>query len=73
MQIELLASSFWFGDIRAVEVHDVRKSAEGNSGSTKAIYFTVKRILFNPMVLKIGKVALMHVHKMSNECILEFS
>ena len=39
--------------------------AEENIGSANAIYFTVKRILFNPMTLKIGKVELMHVHKMS--------
>lgn len=66
MQIDLLASSFWFGDIRALEVHDGRKSKGENAGSANAIYFTVKRILFNSMILKIGQVALMHVHKMSN-------
>lgn len=66
MQIDLLASSFWFGGIRALEVHDDRKSTGENSGSANATYFTVKRILFNSMILKIGQVALMHVHKMSN-------
>lgn len=50
--------------------------AEENTSSANAIYFIIKRlqcnlllpkkkISFNHMTLKIGKVELMHVHKMT--------
>lgn len=39
--------------------------AEENTGSSHTTYFIIKRILFNHMTLKIGKVELMHVHKMT--------
>lgn len=49
--------------------------AEENTSSANAIYFIIKRLqcnlllpkkkLFHHMTLKIGKVELMHVHKMT--------